>query len=81
MSETFQLPSCRASFGVSREDITPPDGIYNRCWGAALRDTSTGSHQSLAVTALAIDSLSDSRPLVILALDLGWFEKRQNELF
>jgi len=81
MKDMFQLPSSRAKAGVSREDITPPNGIYNRCWGAALRDTSVGFHKPFTATALALASLSDPKPLVLLALDLCWFEDAENERF
>ena len=66
--------SGRCLSGVAQRDVTPPPGIYNRNWGAAARDTSTGSHGSLRVSAIAFAPLdvAPPEPLVILTVDLGW---------
>ena len=68
--------SARCRTGVSRKDITPPAGIYNRNWGAAQRDTSTGNHGTLRVSAIAFAPLADDNgdapPLVLVTVDLGW---------
>ncbi len=57
--------------GLARADITPPVGIYNRAWGAALHDTAAGIHMPLTVTALAI--VPDSGPTrVIVSIDAAW---------
>jgi hypothetical protein len=63
--------------GLAREDITPPVGIYARNWGAAAHERAEGIHRPLTATALA---LSDGgAPLVLIALDLGWWRRREDE--
>ncbi len=69
-----------ARFGAARADITPPVGIYNRAWGAAQHDCAEGVHLALTATALAI-IVRDEQPLVMLALDLGWLKRREDDLY
>ncbi len=59
--------------GAARRDITPPVGIYARMWGAAKHDTAKGVHRPLTATALAVFGEQDPAPLVLIAVDLGWF--------
>jgi hypothetical protein len=57
--------------GHARFDATPPDGIYNRLWGAASGDRATGVHRSLAADVFALGGLSDPKPrFVRLELDV-----------
>ncbi len=56
MGLAFREPSFAGRIGVAREDITPPDGIYARNWGAARHDTATGIHRPLTATAIALIS-------------------------
>jgi hypothetical protein len=63
--------------GVAREDITPPVGIYARNWGAAKHDVAEGIHRPLTATALALKG--EGAPLVLAALDLGWWRAIENE--
>ena len=57
--------------GMARADITPPPGINNRVWGAALHETADGVHMPLTATALVI--LPESGPKrVIISADLCW---------
>ncbi len=73
-------PGLAARFGVARADITAPVGIYNRSWGAATHDCAEGVHMPLTATALAI--LADGEaPLAMLALDLGWISRREDDAF
>ena len=64
--------------GVARADITPPAGIFNRSWGAANSDVSTGIHRPLTAAALALVA-ADGAPLLILSLDLGWWRTLEDE--
>lgn len=62
---------CR--FGIARQDITPPVGIYHRMWGAASHDRAAGVHRPLFATVMIFEALegsarSDQRQIVI-ALD------------
>ncbi|NQZ71138.1 MAG: neutral/alkaline non-lysosomal ceramidase N-terminal domain-containing protein, partial [Lentisphaeria bacterium] len=81
MQKTFECSSANCQAGIARRDITPPVGIYNRCWGAALYDTATGVHHPFTATALAMSDFNGGSPLVILTLDLCWFEYEENEEF
>ncbi len=72
-------PSFAGLIGVARRDITPPVGIYNRNWGAARTDVAEGIHRPLTATALAISARSSEAPVVLIALDLGWFRSMDDE--
>ncbi|MBT4723621.1 MAG: hypothetical protein HN617_06835 [Planctomycetaceae bacterium] len=50
----FKYGRCRAA--ASTVDITPPDNMYHRMWGAAVHDQATGVHQSLEVNLLWLQS-------------------------
>jgi hypothetical protein len=65
--------------GVARADITPPAGIFNRSWGAASTDVSTGIHRPLTAAALALQETPDGPPLLLLSLDLGWWRTLEDE--
>jgi hypothetical protein len=79
MNKTFKHAAFQGSIGVAREDITPPVGIYNRSWGAAQHDTAEGIHRPLTLTVLTLQSASTDAPLVLLAIDLGWFRSLKDE--
>lgn len=68
----------RGRIGVARADITPPAGIAARMWGAAKHDVAEGVHLPLTCTALALLG-DDGRPLVLVALDLGWWRDAADE--
>ncbi len=57
------------NIGISEIDITPPVGIYNRCWGAATSHTAQGVHMPFYATALVIGEI---HPLVIIGFDATW---------
>jgi hypothetical protein len=61
------------SVGIAKTDITPPVGIFRRCWGAARHDTAQGVHRPLFLTVLAIREADGGPPLVLLDTDLGWW--------
>lgn len=65
--------------GAARRDITPPLGIYSRNWGAATRHTAEGVHRPMTATALAISADQQSPPLILVAIDLGWFKTPSDE--
>ena len=74
-------PSTRVGgrFGVARADVTPPQGIFFRNWGAGTRDVATGVHRPFTVTALTMRTESDEPPLVLVALDAGWWQDGADE--
>ncbi len=66
-------PGFRGLIGVGREDITPPVGIYCRCWGAASTDVAEGVHRPFTLTALTLRRDADAPPLVLIEMDsIGW---------
>ena len=77
---TLTTPTTRSLFGVASVDITAPVGIYARTWGAAAHDAAEGVHRPMAATAAAWKPLSgDGPPLVLAAVDLGWFQHLPDE--
>lgn len=72
-------PAFAGLIGAAQADITPPAGIFNRNWGAATSDVSTGIHRPLTATALALRSDASAPPLMLLSLDLGWWRMLEDE--
>ncbi len=70
------MPAGRCELGFARIDITPPPGIYHRCWGAAKHDASTGAHRALTASALVFaDTGSTSQAEhALVSLELGWLQ-------
>ena len=64
-------PQSLCRFGLAREDITPPVGIYHRMWGAARHDRSEGVHRPLTATATYFCSADDTShpPQLLIAID------------
>ncbi len=75
----FSHPEFAGILGVAREDITPPVGIYARNWGAAKHDVAEGIHRPLTATALTMKEAGGGPPLVLVALDLGWWKSGGDE--
>lgn len=73
MSTTsVSMPTSRCRFGIGREDITPPVGVYHRFWGAAAHDEATGVHRPLTATVVTLQPLESgesSEPHVLIAVD------------
>lgn len=79
MSTTIvQTPTSRCRFGIARQDVTPPVGIYHRFWGAAAHDRASGVHRPLTATVLLLqpDSGEHSQRTVCIALDHCLFRPR-----
>lgn len=70
-SLTFRHSAFQGWIGVARRDVTPPVGVYSRCWGAATHDTAEGIHRPLTVTVLTISSSKNDSPLLLAAIDGG----------
>jgi hypothetical protein len=78
MNETYGSTRCR--FGAAQCDITPPDGIYSRTWGAATHEASTGVHRPFKASAAVIAPLEADEPmLAIVSFDIGWFPHGKDE--
>lgn len=65
--------------GIASANITPPIGIFARNWGAAASDVAIGIHRALTATTLTLQTAPDTAPLVLVALDLGWWRTAADE--
>jgi hypothetical protein len=74
-------PGFAGLIGVGREDITPPVGIFSRSWGAAKHDVADRVHRPFTATVLSIRSKKDEPPLLLAAVDLGWWRTKEDEEF
>lgn len=74
-------PGFLGLIGVAREDITPPVGIFSRSWGAAKHDVADTIHRPFTATVLSIRSKEDEPPLLLAAIDLGWWRTKEDEEF
>lgn len=86
MERFHTWPAFRGRIGVAREDITPPQGIYAKNWGAATHDVAEGVHRPLTATVLTLQTDGQAEenasfPLVLASLDLGWWRTREDEWF
>ncbi len=77
--KSFKHASFQGQIGIARDDITPPVGIYARNWGAAKHDVANSIHRPLTLTVLAIAAAAettevDSKPLILVDADLGWWK-------
>ncbi len=78
MNVTHSYTRCR--FGVATRDVTPPVGIYARCWGAATHEVAEGVHRPFAATAAVFAPLAGNEPtLALVGVDLGWFQHLPDE--
>jgi hypothetical protein len=68
------------SIGIARADITPPAGIYARCWGSSTHDIATGVHKPLLATCVIFADPDGQNTLALLTLDLSWWSSKQDEL-
>jgi hypothetical protein len=71
--------SFRGLIGAATEDVTPPVGIYARCWGAAKHDVAAGVHRPLELACIAFQSSRDESPLLLITLDLMTWRSREDE--
>ncbi|MEZ5384209.1 MAG: neutral/alkaline non-lysosomal ceramidase N-terminal domain-containing protein [Prosthecobacter sp.] len=73
-------PQSRCRFALKWCDITPPENIYHRMWGAAKHERATGIHRPLRATAVVFAPLQGDGRQIVLALDhciLGRVEQEQ----
>lgn len=68
------------TIGVARADITPPAGIYARCWGSSTHDIASGVHKPLLATCVAFGDALGQQVMALLALDLSWWSSKEDEL-
>ena len=65
------IPQSRCRFALAHADITPPDNIYHRMWGAATHERATGIHRPLRATValLAPHDAAQTDRQFLIALD------------
>jgi len=78
LHERVYTPAATVNAGISRKDITPPEGIRARNWGPATWDRSVGQHHSMTLTALAIRG-NGTETLLMITLDATWWRREEDE--
>jgi len=66
--------------GVARAVINPPPGIFARTWGSSKHDIATGIHKPLLATCVVFSDVPRAKQLVLLTLDLSWWNSKPDEL-
>ena len=68
-----KTPQSICQLGVAWCDVTPPENIYHRMWGAATHDRATGVHRPLRANAIVFapagESHSPADRQILIALD------------
>ncbi len=72
-------PTAKLWAGMARREITPPVGIYSRMWVAAAHDVAEGVHRPLYATVLAMSEGAGRPPLLLASMDLGWWQRSEDE--
>jgi len=70
-------PSFAGKIGVARADITPPDGIPARNWGAATHEVADSIHRPLYQDVVTFETGQGGQPLVLIEADLGFWRDRR----
>ena len=70
MTQFVDHPESTCQFGMARQEITPPVGIYHRMWGAATHQQAAGIHRPLIAAVIVFrqagaDQPSDNDQLVV----------------
>lgn len=75
MTDSIALEVAPSAFagliGVARRDITPPEGIYARMWGASTHDFAEGVHRPLSTTVLALQATPADPVRLLAGIDLA----------
>ncbi|MEW4564442.1 alkaline ceramidase [Bremerella sp. JC770] len=71
---SFRHPAWSGEIGIATLDITPPVGIYARCWGASSYDTADQIHRRLTLNVLVLRSQPQEAPVVLVDGDLPWWQ-------
>lgn len=75
----LKAASFRGAMGAARADITPPVGIRSRQWGPSEWSASEGIHWPLTLTTLALADSPDGDPVLLIAMDAGWWRRVDDE--
>ena len=70
MTQFVDHPESTCQFGMARQEITPPVGIYHRMWGAATHQQAAGVHRPLIAAVMVFrragaDQPSDNDQIVV----------------
>lgn len=74
-------PSFKGWVGVARRECTPPAETYNRNWGAASHDVSTGVHRPLEIKVVTFRAEEQGEPLIYVSLELCLLRDPEDTLF
>ncbi len=64
--------------GVAQADITPPLGIYSRCWGAANFDCASAVHREQKLSVFYMQA--DADPVLLINMELPWMDRASWDL-
>lgn len=78
LKDREKTPAAHTMVGISRQDITPPEGIRAKNWGPAEWEESVGQHHSMTLTALAIGG-EPHETMLIIGLDATWWRREEDE--
>ena len=75
-ARTVYSSESRCYFNIGVADITPPENMYHRMWGAATHDVAEGVHRPLRATVMVLGNAARELPIknpedfqVVIALD------------
>jgi hypothetical protein len=72
-------PMTHIRAGIARRQINPPLGIRTASWGAAKVHVSTGIHNQITTTALAV--ITDSGEAnYLVSVDWGWWQGKDDDI-
>lgn len=66
--------------GIAQRKIDPPIGIRAASWGAAKIHISTGAHNNITTTALAVKNSADNSFQYLVTVDWGWWQGKIDDL-
>ncbi len=69
MKTYVDVPQSKCRFALVHADITPPENIYHRMWGAATQDRATGIHRPLRGSVALLAPTEGNERQFVIALD------------
>ena len=69
MTTYVDTPQGRCRFALAHADVTPPENIYHRMWGAATQDRATGIHRPVRATVMLLAAMQGDERQFVIALD------------
>lgn len=66
--------------GMAQRKINPPIGIRAASWGAAKIHISTGAHNDITTTAMAVKNSDNNEFQYLVTVDWGWWQGKIDDL-